>query len=151
LPQTTDSVTLRDHLAQLPGVKLGIFLDSVAESWIDFELEGHAFSINDQLGEYWFFVTSPDAPDEVLERVVSHATTLLGDLAEGRDLLARRSAAFGYGLSGAVLGVLILRNAHLSWGVLAGMGLALFAASWWLARVILLKRSSLRDHGPSAH
>jgi hypothetical protein len=145
LPQTTHSATLRDHLAQLPGVKVRLFLDSVAESWIEFELEGHAFSINDQFGEYWFFVTNPNAPEELLERVVSHAVALLGDPTEGGRHLELRGAAFGYGLCGAVLGVLILRVAHLSWGALAAAGLALYAGTWWLARIILLKRLSM--HG----
>jgi hypothetical protein len=77
LPQTTDAVTLRNHLAQLRGVRLGCFLHSVSESWIDFALGAHEFSINDQFGEYWFFVADPDAPDELLEQVVSHGSRCL--------------------------------------------------------------------------
>jgi hypothetical protein len=145
LPQMTDPVTLRDHFAKLPGVKVGLFLDSVSESWIEFELEGHEFSVNDQFGEFWFFVKNPDAPDQLLERVTSHAIALLGDPAEGHAELERRSLAFGYGLTGAVLGVLILRKADLSWSVLAPIGLVLFAGILWVARSILLKRPSTHD------
>jgi hypothetical protein len=136
LPQTTDAVTLRNHLAQLPGVQLGCFLHSVPESWIDFALGGHEFSINDQFGEYWFFVANPDAPDELLQQVVSHATALLGDPTEGRNQLDRRDLAFGYGVFGAVLAVLILRNVGLSSSLLAVIGLVLFAGTWWLAIII---------------
>lgn len=145
LPQTTDSVTLRDHLAQLPGVKVGLFVDSVTESWIEFALEGHEFSINDQFGEYWFFVANPDAPDKLLEQVVSHATALFGDPTEGRNQLDRRGLAFGYGLSGAVLGVLILRNAGLSASLLAAAGIVLFGGAWWLATIVLRARAARSD------
>lgn len=142
LPQTADPMTLRDHIARLPGVTMGSFVYSVGESWIDFALEGHSFSVNDQLGEYWFFVANPDAPDALLERVVSHATTVLGDPDEGREQLDRRSLAFGYGLSGAVLGVLILQHADLNWALLTAAGPVLFVGTWWVATVILRRRPS---------
>jgi hypothetical protein len=145
LPQTVDPATLRNHLAQLPRVKLGLFVDSVTESWIDFTLEGHAFSVNDQFGDYLFFVANPDAPDELLERVASHAEMLLGDLTEGRNRLDRRSLAFGYGLSAAVIGVLLLRNLNASVAALAGGGVALFAGAWWLATIALGARAPRTD------
>ena len=137
LPRTIDPMTLRDHIAVLPGAEIGSFVYSVSESWIDFALEGHTFSVNDQFGEYWFFVANPDTPDELLERVVSHAATLLGDLAEGRNQTDRRNAAFTFGLTASVSGVLLLWNAGLSWSILASTGLALFAAAWWLATIVL--------------
>jgi hypothetical protein len=137
LPETRDPVTLRSHLAQLPGVKLGPFVDTMPESWIDFSLEGNEFSINNQFGEYWFFVTDPNAPDELLERVASHAQALLGDLAKGRDQLDRRTLAFGYGVSAGVIGVLLLRNLQVGWSILAAAGIALFVGTSWLARLAL--------------
>lgn len=46
--------------------------DEVTECWIDFQYQGHQFSINNQNGEYWFFVKSPDCSDEILLRVLTH-------------------------------------------------------------------------------
>lgn len=145
LPQTVDPVSLRDHLAQLPGVKLGLFVHSVTESWIDFALEGHAFSVNDQFGEYEFFVANTDAPDELLERVSSHAEMLLGDLTEGRNEMDRRSLAFAYGMHTAILGMLILWNAHVRGSMLAAAGIGLFGGAWWLASIVLRRRASKSD------
>ena len=142
LPQTTDPMTLRKHIARLPGVTMGALVYSVSESWIDFTLEGHSFSVNDQYGEYWFFVANPAAPDELLERVVSHATTLLGDLDEGRARLDRQTLAFGYGFLGAVLGVVMLHHANLSWVVLTAAAPILFVGTRWLATAVLRRRAS---------
>lgn len=46
--------------------------DWVTEVWLDFEYRGHKFSINNQYGEYWFFVENPNCPDEILLEVVKH-------------------------------------------------------------------------------
>ena len=78
LPQTRDWYATRDHVGTLDGAKVtGFVCDHVTEAWIDFIFEGEAFSINDQFGEYWFFVEDPACPDEILERVAIHFAKLL--------------------------------------------------------------------------
>lgn len=73
LPQVLDWYATRDQVARLRGARLtGFVCDGVTEAWIDFTYAGHAFSINDQFGEYWFFVDDPACPDEVLHAVLGH-------------------------------------------------------------------------------
>ncbi len=78
LPQTKLWYDVRDHVNNLPGAVLQSFLtDDVTEAWIDFTYRSHHFSINDQNGDYWFFVQDPNCPDEILKEVVAHFRTLL--------------------------------------------------------------------------
>lgn len=78
LPQTVLWHALRDHIKRLRGVKMtGFLTDDITEAWIDFEFRGHSFTVNDQLGEYWFFVKDPECPDEILVQVVEHCEALL--------------------------------------------------------------------------
>jgi hypothetical protein len=80
LPQTTSWYDVRDHVERLPGATLtGFVTDHVTEAWIDFTYAGYEFSINDQFGDYWFFVRDPACPDAVLLRVLTHFEHLLGD------------------------------------------------------------------------
>ena len=77
-PQNASWRRLRKHLKALPGLTLGEFLtDSVAEGWLDFTYDGHSFTVNDQFGEYWFFVDDPATPDDVLRRVMEHCESIL--------------------------------------------------------------------------
>jgi hypothetical protein len=78
LPESRSWNTLRSHLARLPGTEITAFVsDGVSEVWIDFSYAGESFTINNQLGEYWFFVADARAPEAVLERVVEHCASLL--------------------------------------------------------------------------
>ncbi|NJM91268.1 MAG: hypothetical protein HC863_03210, partial [Myxococcales bacterium] len=71
---------VRDHAASLSGATVtGFLTDGIVEAWIDFTIEGEHFTINNQLGEYWFFVSNAKANDALLHRVVEHFTQLLGD------------------------------------------------------------------------
>jgi hypothetical protein len=80
LPTTYSWHTLRRHIEKLKGVSdTGLLTDDVTEAWIDFRYRGHAFSVNNQFGEYWFFVEDPACPEEVLEAVLSHCKLLLGE------------------------------------------------------------------------
>jgi hypothetical protein len=68
-----DWYEVRDHVPRLPGASLTKFIcDGVTEAWIDFAYEGNDFTINDQLGAYWFFVASPACSDPVLRTVLDH-------------------------------------------------------------------------------
>lgn len=79
LPFSRSWESVRDHVQQLDGARLSGFLtDGVTEAWIDFELEGHRFSINNQLGEFWFFVADPSCPELLLRVVLAHFAGLLG-------------------------------------------------------------------------
>jgi len=51
--------------------------DNVTEMWLDFSFRGHRFIVNNQLGEYWFFVTEPICPDDILRAVVEYCESLL--------------------------------------------------------------------------
>jgi hypothetical protein len=78
LPQTVLWEELRDHIEELGGATVTDFItDHVTEAWIDFSYGGHRFSVNDQFGEYWFFVENPNCPDEILRAVLSHCELLL--------------------------------------------------------------------------
>ncbi|HYE73121.1 MAG TPA: hypothetical protein VEF04_07320 [Blastocatellia bacterium] len=80
LPQTVLADKLRDHIERLDGVIVTSFVtDNVTEAWIDFTYCGHRFSINDQFGYYWFFVDTPDCPDEILKSILFHCKELLGE------------------------------------------------------------------------
>ena len=79
LPIRASWQELRAHLAQLPGAAETAFItDLVTESWLDFTYRGQHFSVNDQFGEFWFFVTDPACDDSLLHSVVNHFAALLG-------------------------------------------------------------------------
>ncbi|HEX3525504.1 MAG TPA: hypothetical protein VH988_00425, partial [Thermoanaerobaculia bacterium] len=76
LPETRSPDALRDHLTGLPGaVVTGFVFDGIVEAWIDFRYGGHEFSVNNQLGEYWFFVQDPACPDTTLQDVAAYCAT----------------------------------------------------------------------------
>ena len=80
LPQTVLWHELRDHLERLDGAEVIDFVtDNVTEAWMDFSYRGYRISVNDQFGDYWFFVDDPNCPNEVLESVLFHCKLLLGD------------------------------------------------------------------------
>ena len=80
LPASVLWYEARDHVEKLEGANLtGFITDHITEAWIDFPFSGHKFSINDQFGDYWFFVDDPNAPDEILEKVLAHFRALLGE------------------------------------------------------------------------
>lgn len=73
LPEVVFFDELRSHLGKLTGAVESEFLtDWLTEVWLDFEYEGYRFSINNQMGEYWFFVGDPACPDQILSDVVEH-------------------------------------------------------------------------------
>jgi hypothetical protein len=78
LPQSISWYALRDHIRKLKGAVVTQFLtDGVTEAWIDFTYRGSEFSVNDQFGSYWFFVSNPNCADEDLEAVLSHCQLVL--------------------------------------------------------------------------
>jgi hypothetical protein len=80
LPQAVLWYEMRDHLEKLNGATITDFItDRVTQAWIDFTYRGYKFSVNDQFGDYWFFVDEPSCPDEILKTVLSHSKVLLGE------------------------------------------------------------------------
>ena len=79
LPMRVYPEALRDHLARLGGVAITAFVSAMPAdgSWIDFDYAGHRFSVNDQYGEYWFFVNDPTCPEGTLAAVATHCESLL--------------------------------------------------------------------------
>jgi hypothetical protein len=78
LPQTRLWDDVRDHVSSLAGARLtGFVCDYVTQAWIDFTYCGQSFSINDQLGDYWFFVSDPTCPADLLTDVGAHFARLL--------------------------------------------------------------------------
>jgi hypothetical protein len=83
LPQRVGWYAVRDHVLRLPGASLtGFLCDGVTEAWIDFAFAGHAFTINDQFGEYWFRrqprVSRAAPPNCSLALRTAHRLALLG-------------------------------------------------------------------------
>ena len=79
LPQTASWYKLRKHISRLNGAVVTDFVtDHITEAWIDFTFAGHSFTVNNQFGDYWFFVDNPQCPDDTLHIVLSHCESLLG-------------------------------------------------------------------------
>src|SRR3954469_5348724 len=80
LPQSASWYKLRRHIRRLNGVtETNILTDHVTEAWINFSFQGYPFSINNQFGDYWFFVNDRNCPDETLRIVLLHCRGLLGN------------------------------------------------------------------------
>ena len=80
LPQTVLWDEIRNHTNRLSGAEAVNFLcDDVTEAWVDFSFQGYRFTINDQLGEYWFFVQDSRCPDTILQKVLKHFEGLLDE------------------------------------------------------------------------
>ncbi len=77
LPENVYSERLFLHTLYSWGAQPKEFIYTVLESWIMFHYQNYEFSINNQYGEYWFFVRDPECPEEILEKVAIHFATLL--------------------------------------------------------------------------
>ena len=78
LPEECSWDEFRRHIANLPGTKVTNHLtDHVTEMWLDFSFRGHDFTVNNQFGDYWFFVRDAFCPDDILVAVIEHCETLL--------------------------------------------------------------------------
>ena len=79
LPESVPGNLLRDHIANLEGTEVtGFLTDYITEVWIHFSFHGQKFSINNQFGEYWFFVEDSKCPDDVLRIVAEHCASTTG-------------------------------------------------------------------------
>lgn len=88
-PETFSWEILREYLTNLDGIEINGFLtDHVTEAWIDFSYRGHKFSINNQNGNYLFFVDNPNCADEILLEIIRQCEKMLADKAEMHKLSA---------------------------------------------------------------
>ena len=70
--------SLYRYLGKLKGVKMtGFLTDYVTEFWMDFSLRGYNFSVNNQMGEYWFFAENAECPEEILSEIAQHCGKFL--------------------------------------------------------------------------
>ena len=77
LPEIASFDKMRELLVTFGGaVETDFVTDQVTEIWLDFEYRGHQFSINNQMGNYWFFVKDPECPEQILTAVVEHFATI---------------------------------------------------------------------------
>ena len=78
LPEAVFFDEFADHVERLEGAEITEFItDGVLEMWLDFDFRGHQFSVNNQFGDYWFFVRDPNCADEILLEVIDHFRKLL--------------------------------------------------------------------------
>jgi hypothetical protein len=80
LPENSSWEIFRQHIDILEGAFVSDYLtDGITEMWLDFSFRGHSFTVNNQFGEFWFFVQDPCAPVELLAAVTIHFQTLLSE------------------------------------------------------------------------
>jgi len=67
-----------DHLEALSGTEIKEFeVDGILEMWLEFTFREHTFFVNNRMGDYWFFVSDPKCPDEILMEIADHFRKLL--------------------------------------------------------------------------
>lgn len=78
LPEVCSWDEFRQHIARLVGATItDCITDDVTEMWLDFSFRGHAFTANNQCGDFWFFVRDAACPDEILRAIVEHCEPTL--------------------------------------------------------------------------
>ena len=79
MPETLRWDQMRDHIANLPGAEVTDFItDHVTEAWIEFSYKTYTFAVNNQFGEYWFFVSPSNCPEDILQTVAQHCGLDMG-------------------------------------------------------------------------
>jgi hypothetical protein len=74
---STPPIRLVFRVLSLWGAYPTAYIPSLGESWIDFRYKKQKFSINNQYGDFWFFVENPKCPDSVLLEVANHFERIL--------------------------------------------------------------------------
>ena len=78
LPEVVFFDDFADCVEELEGAEITEFItDGVIEMWLDFDFRGHRFSVNNQLGDYRFYVADADCPEEILFEIIDHFRELL--------------------------------------------------------------------------
>ena|SRR5688572_13166310 len=78
MPEVVFFDEFADHVERLEGAEITEFItDGVVEMWLEFEYRSHKFSVNNQFGDYCFFVLDPNCPEKILLEIVDHFRELL--------------------------------------------------------------------------
>lgn len=78
MPEVVFFDDFADYVEELDGAEITEFItDGVVEMWLEFEFRGHKFSVNNQLGDYRFFVEDSNCPEEILLELIDHFRLLL--------------------------------------------------------------------------
>ena len=78
LPEVCSWDEFRQHIECLAGAMVIDYVtDDVTEMWLDFSFCGHTFTVNNQFGDFWFFVRDSACPDDVLTAIVEHCAPIL--------------------------------------------------------------------------
>ena len=77
LPEVKEPPAMFWHIFRLGFAFPYFYLSNAMESWIDFWYKGYRFTINNQYGEYWFFVKNPLCPEKILNDVAAHFSKIL--------------------------------------------------------------------------
>jgi len=73
LPEIASFAAMRNHVGSFEdAVETEFVTDEVIEMWLYFDYRGHRFSVNNQHGDYWFFVDDPTCPEPILVEVMHH-------------------------------------------------------------------------------
>ncbi len=79
LPLRASLVQVRDHALRLPRATIvGFASGHVPEAWIDFEWEGHTFTIDDRPSAYLLSVADGACDEALLGTVLAHFEQLVG-------------------------------------------------------------------------
>ena len=78
MPEVVFFDEFADHVEELEGAEITeFFTDGIVEMWLDFEYRGHKFSVNNQFGDYMFFVEEASCDEEILLEIIDHFRKLL--------------------------------------------------------------------------
>lgn len=78
LPEVIFFDELSDHLEELPGYQLNEFeVDGVVGLWIEFEWANNKFFVDNQPGDYRFYVEDPKCEEGILLEISNHLRSLL--------------------------------------------------------------------------
>ena len=102
---------LKQLVSELPGARIVGYVEGITEMWLDFDYRGHMITINDQFGEYWFFVRDSTTPEQPLEEIVSYFELTLPKRDQYADDV-HDAWATGGAILIATLGILVVRVTH---------------------------------------
>lgn len=78
MPEVVFFDEFADHAEELEDAEITEFItDGTIEMWLEFEYREHNFFVNNQLGDYIFFVEDADCDEEILFEVIDHFRQLL--------------------------------------------------------------------------
>lgn len=69
-PEKGSFQNLKKKIEKYNGMEVTDYLsDEVTEIWIDFEYKNKKFTVNNQMGEFWYFSSDPECEESILIEV----------------------------------------------------------------------------------